>query len=247
CDGDEDAIMLLMDALLNFSLKFKPELRGGSMDMPIVLTTIINPKEVDDEVLNMEISSEYPLSFFEAAERFEKNLEGIKLVNDVLGTAEQYEGFKFTHHINKMDDGPIKSKYVEFKLIHDKVFAQLAVQDKIKAVDNKDAAERVILSHFIPDLYGNLRKFSQQTFRCVQCNTIYRRPPLKGKCLKCGGKLVLTIHEGSVRKYYTISKEIAEKYDLPKYLKQRLMLLEKDMDSLFVDEQKEQLNLTEFL
>ncbi|MCC7570800.1 DNA polymerase II large subunit [Candidatus Micrarchaeota archaeon] len=247
CDGDEDAIMLLVDALLNFSFKFKPEIRGGTMDMPIVLTAIINPKEIDDEVFSMEISNEYPLSFFESAEKFESNLEGIKFVQDVLGKPEQYEGFGFTKPVDNMGDGPVMSRYVKFKTMREKVFTQLEIQDKIKAVDNRDAAEKVILSHFIPDLYGNLRKFSQQTFRCVQCNQKYRRVPMKGKCLKCGGKLVLTIHEGSVKKYLKISKEITERYSLPEYLKQRLMLLEKDIDSIFIDEQKEQLNLTEFL
>ena len=34
CDGDEDAIMLLMDGLLNFSREILPANRGGQMDAP---------------------------------------------------------------------------------------------------------------------------------------------------------------------------------------------------------------------
>ncbi len=35
CDGDEDAVMLLLDALLNFSKYYLPEKRGGKMDAPL--------------------------------------------------------------------------------------------------------------------------------------------------------------------------------------------------------------------
>ncbi|MDD5340502.1 MAG: DNA polymerase II large subunit, partial [Candidatus ainarchaeum sp.] len=53
CDGDEDCVMLLMDALLNFSRKYLDEKRGGTMDAPLVLSMDINPKEVDDEAHNI--------------------------------------------------------------------------------------------------------------------------------------------------------------------------------------------------
>ncbi len=69
CDGDEDCVMLLMDALLNFSRKFLDEKRGGTMDAPLVLSIEINPKEVDDEAHNIEFVSRYPLEFYEAAQR----------------------------------------------------------------------------------------------------------------------------------------------------------------------------------
>ena len=37
CDGDEDAIMLLMDGLLNFSRDILPANRGGQMDARLFL------------------------------------------------------------------------------------------------------------------------------------------------------------------------------------------------------------------
>lgn len=42
CDGDEDALILLMDVLLNFSRSYLPSFRGGRMDVPILLITRIN-------------------------------------------------------------------------------------------------------------------------------------------------------------------------------------------------------------
>ncbi|GAJ24555.1 unnamed protein product, partial [marine sediment metagenome] len=54
CDGDEAGIMLLMDALINFSKKFLPAHRGAKQDEPLVLTSRLIPTEVDDMVYNMD-------------------------------------------------------------------------------------------------------------------------------------------------------------------------------------------------
>ncbi|MCX6777329.1 MAG: DNA polymerase II large subunit, partial [Candidatus Micrarchaeota archaeon] len=248
CDGDEDAIMLLMDALLNFSRAFLPASRGGQMDAALVLSTIIDPKEVDDEVHAMEVCSSYPLELYEAADNFSSPGE-IKLekVGDRLGTPGQYSGLMFTHRASSIHDGPVMTRYVELKTMKEKIAAQFALCAKIRAVDVKDAAERVVLQHFIPDLYGNLRSFSRQVFRCVNCNSKYRRVPLRGKCTRCGGKLLLTINKGGIEKYLKISQEMVAQYELPDYLKQRLALLEVEIASVFEDETSKQFNLSEFM
>ena len=48
CDGDEDAIMLALDTLLNFSRVYLPAQIGGIMDAPILLIPFVNTKEVRD-------------------------------------------------------------------------------------------------------------------------------------------------------------------------------------------------------
>ncbi|RLF26149.1 MAG: DNA polymerase II large subunit, partial [Thermoplasmata archaeon] len=68
-DGDEDGLMLLMDALLNFSHAYIPDKRGGKMDLPLILTTRIDPSEVDKEAHNLDTLSMYPLEFYEATLR----------------------------------------------------------------------------------------------------------------------------------------------------------------------------------
>ena len=72
-----------------------------------------------------------------------------------------------------------------------------------------------------------------QQFRCVVCNEKYRRPPLAGKCLKCDGKLLFTIAEGSVVKYLESSLNLAKKYKLPAYLQQTLELTKQRIESVF--------------
>ena len=45
CDGDEDAIMLALDTLLNYSRRFLPAQIGGIMDAPILVIPFVNTKE----------------------------------------------------------------------------------------------------------------------------------------------------------------------------------------------------------
>lgn len=246
-DGDEDSVMLLMDALLNFSRRFLTEKRGGTMDAPLVLSIEINPKEVDDEAHNIEFVSHYPLEFYEAAEHNTPPGDvDIKTVKDVLGSAEQYE-LPITHPGGMIDEGNTRTAYVELESIPDKIDSQFGLQERVRAADHRDAAERLILSHFIPDLYGNLRSYSRQTFRCVSCNTIFRRVPLAGRCTRCGGNLLLTINKGGIEKYLQISRDIVKKYDLPHYLSQRLELVEKEIKSIFEDDKVKQMGLSDFL
>jgi DNA polymerase II large subunit len=248
-DGDEDGLMLLMDALLNFSHEYIPDKRGGKMDLPLILTTRLDPSEVDKEAHNLDTLSRYPLEFYEATLRHEhsKNLESkMGLVASRLGTELQYEQFGFTHDTTDISEGPKESLYKTLKSMMEKMNVQLSLAAKIRAVDEADVAYKVIERHFLPDILGNLRAFSKQSVRCPLCNTTYRRIPLQGVCTKCNGKLTLTVHQMSVKKYLEISKEIAEKYNLPVYAQQRIALVEKSIDSMFVSDKVKNTKLTDF-
>ena len=61
-----------------------------------------------------------------------------------------------------------------------------------------------------------------------------------GKCLKCGGKIIFTISEGSVIKYLEPSISLANKYNVPSYLKQNLVLLQRRIDGMFGKEKEKQ-------
>ncbi len=249
CDGDEDCVMLLLDGLLNFSRKFLPDKRGGQMDAPLVLTAIVDPREVDKEVHNMDIVSQYPLAFYEATMKYTspKEVEDlIEKVGDRLSGENRYCGIMFTHDTNDISAGVKESAYKYLKTMADKVRAQMDLAKKIRAVDEHDVAERVINVHFLPDIIGNLRAFSRQEFRCVNCNEKYRRMPLAGKCLKCGGKLTLTIHGSSITKYLELSKHLSENYKVSEYTRQRIKLVELEIKSLFENEVKKQVSIAEF-
>jgi len=255
CDGDEDSIILLLDGLLNFSKAFLPKKRGGMMDAPLVLTILLNPLEVDDESWSMDICSHYPLEFYHRTYEYADPKEVVSLVDIVekrLGTDAQYYGFKFTHPTERIDLGPKKTAYKRYKTMQEKLRAQLQLAEEILAVDAHDVAKKVLISHFLPDILGSLRSFATQGVRCVKCNARYRRPPLIGRCLKCGNKLVLTVPKGTVVKYLGMAKEIVEKYNLGNYLKQRIIMIEQSINSIFAQDDKEpepknQAKLSDFL
>jgi DNA polymerase II large subunit len=248
CDGDEDSVILLMDALLNFSRSFLPEKRGGLMDAPLVLSTRLNPDEIDKEAHNLDLCWEYPLELYDAAREYKppKSVEGLMdLAGGRIGTVLQYEGLGYSMSAGRIDDGPTSSSYTIFESMDDKIEAQLAIAKKIRAVDVDDVVHRVITKHLLPDLIGTLKKFSSQQLRCTKCNEKYRRMPLRGRCA-CGNPLILTVPGGSVSKYLDKAKEIADKYNVPNYTRQRIELVETSINSIFQSDRIKDSSLDDF-
>ena len=255
CDGDEAAVMLLMDALLNFSRQFLPNTRGSTMDAPLVLTSFLDPTEVDDQVHGIDLVWKYPLEMYEASlelknpweVRYGPEKKKVEQLSDRLGTERQYEGYGFTHHVDNFNKGIQCSAYKILPSMEEKLFGQMEIARKVRAVDMDGVAQLVIQKHFLRDIKGNLRKFSMQQFRCVKCNSKFRRPPLINKCTTCGGRLIFTISEGSVIKYLAPSLKLAEKYNFSPYLKQTLDLVKAQVDQVFGKEKDKQVGLGSFM
>ncbi len=244
CDGDEACVVLLMDAFLNFSKSFLPDSRGSTMDAPLVLTTVLIPSEVDDMAFDVDIAWRYPLGLYEAALQYKLPWEiKVPLIKGVLGTPAQYEGMGFTHDCSDINNSIHCSAYKTLPSMEDKLKGQMLLAERIRAVDARDVARLVIEKHFLKDAKGNLRKFSTQEFRCVECNTKYRRPPLVGKCLHCRGKLIFTVSEGNVVKYVEPAVSIAKKYNLSPYLRQTIELLQRRIEAVFGKEKEKQTGL----
>lgn len=249
CDGDEDCVMLLLDGLLNFSKHYLPDKRGGKMDAPLVLTAIIDPREVDHEVHNMDTVERYPLEFYESTLKYRNPKEltdVIERIEDRLHTERRYFGLRFTHDTENISAGVKESAYKSLSKMQDKVYAQMELAEKIAAVDEHDVAERVINTHFLPDIIGNLRAFSRQEFRCVNCDEKYRKIPLQGKCIKCNGRITLSVHGGSIKKYLDISKYLVDCYNVNEYTRQRLKLVDLEIQSLFESDVRRQVKISEF-
>ncbi|MEM2131188.1 MAG: DNA polymerase II large subunit [Candidatus Woesearchaeota archaeon] len=245
CDGDEACAILLMDGLLNFSRSFLPDKRGSrTMDAPLVLTTILIPGEVDDEVHGLDVVWQYPLEFYEAAQQY-KNPWDVKIaqIDTYLNTERQYEKMGYTHETTNINNGVLCSSYKLLPTMEDKLKGQMDLADKINAVNADEVAQMVIEKHFLKDIKGNLRKFSTQQFRCSNCNKKFRRPPLKGKCDSCNGKLTFTISEGSIIKYLEPTLSMSRKYKLSTYLMQSLEILQRQVESILGKEKEIQSDL----
>jgi DNA polymerase II large subunit len=271
CDGDEDAIMLLMDGLLNFSREILPSNRGGQMDAPLVLTTRLNPTEVDKEALNVDSGWHYERWFYEATieQPHPKTLaKRMDFVERRLGTVAAVRGLGFTHSTKDMSEGPPLSAYKTLETMIDKMNGQLSLGHRLRGVDVRTVASSVVRSHFLPDLRGNLVAFTRQKVRCLKCGHSYRRMPLAAKCIQppkqsgrgmsafgvrkaegemCNGNLALTVTEGAVRKYIKVTKHVMETYGVDHYTKQNVEWLADSADSLFKNDRAKQMSLSDFL
>ena len=242
CDGDEDSVMLLLDGLINFSRHYLPEKRGGLMDTPLVLTTRIDPSEVDKEVQSVDLMPRYPLEFYKATLRKAnpKDLEGS--IIETVGTRlkdgkDLYVNLWFTHDNGDISLGPKVTSYSDpsMKNMQMKVERQMRLERMLRSVNPDDVARRLIDKHFIRDISGNLKAFYTQEFRCTNCNSKFRIPPLNNVCPNCGrkGSIVLTVKQGSVEKYLSIAKKLAEEYNVGVYLKGRIEVISNQVSATF--------------
>ncbi len=248
-DGEETSIMLMLDSFLNFSRQYLPDRRGSrSMDAPLVLSTILNPLEVDDEVYDVDSAWRYPLEFYEAALEMKNPWDtNIEQIRDRIRTEKQYEGIGFTHNISNMNLGVRNSAYKSIPTMVEKLEGQIDLAKRIRAVHLEKVAQLVIEGHFIRDIKGNLRKFTIQSFRCTHCNTIFRRPPISGRCSCKKGNIVFTIAEGTVKKYLEATIKLGNFEGVSPYIKQTLLVLQHRVESVFGKEKTKQISLGGFV
>lgn len=244
CDGDEMAVMMLMDVLLNFSRSYLPSHRGASQDAPLVLNGRIFAGEVDDQILEYDVDWNYPLNLYEFAEqrKHSSEIENDNIKNRLKEKISPFVGIGFTHDSDDFNVGVSNGSYKSLPTMKEKVDGQMKLVEKIRAVDSDDVARMIIEKHFMKDIRGNLQKFFRQQFRCSSCNEKYRRPPLSGVCKKCGSKLLLTISYGSIKKYLQMALDLAEKYNISEYTKDSLFLLKDYIENLFGVEKQLSLN-----
>jgi len=249
CDGDEDTLMLGLDTLLNFSREYLPAQIGGIMDAPLLLIPVVSPKEVQRQAHDFDVAGAYPVEFFEKTwERTEARQIGtlIDLIGYRVGTEAEFEGFNYTTPVSNVNAGNPESSYKRFKTMVEKLEGQLELAEKIEAVDARTVALKVLTKHFMRDIAGNLRAFSTQGFRCKSCNRRFRRLPLRGKCPTCGGALTLTVYRGGIEKYLEVAQNLVDRYKLPRYYSQRILLVKEEIKALFDSKKPKQISLADF-
>jgi DNA polymerase II large subunit len=168
------------------------------------------------------------------------------VISHRVGTEAQFEWLQCTTPCTNINPGNANTSYKEFKSMIDKLHMQLELGEKIDAVDARRVALKVLNTHFMRDIAGNMRAFSTQGFRCKSCNKKFRRLPLKGKCPFCGGKLTRTVYRGGIEKYLVAAQELVDKYGLPKYYTQRMDLIKEEIATMFDNKKPKQAKLFDF-
>ncbi|MEM2344776.1 MAG: DNA polymerase II large subunit, partial [Thermoproteota archaeon] len=233
CDGDGDSIILLLDALLNFSKHYVPDSAGGLMDTPLIIMPILKPDEIDDQVYNMEDVDKYSLEVYSLAwqDAKPKELEGcIKLVKS------DNPNIAWTHNTTSIVDGVKKNVYSTIGSIDKKLKLQLEITSCLNGINEREFAENLLNSHLLKDISGNIRTFFTQRFRCKKCGKKFRRLPLSSRCTSCGGELSPTVYASSVKKYLMLGKKVLKLFPLDSYFSSNIELLEKELSMLITKE-----------
>ena len=249
CDGDADSLMLLMDIFLNFSYEYLPNKIGGLMDAPLLIQPVVLPHEVQRQAHNLDISESYPLDFYHDTWNKGKAVDSISyidLVRKRIGQLNQFFDYKFTHHTDSITLETSRSSYSTLTTMEEKLDMQMTTAKLIQAVDPDDVASMVLTTHILPDIMGNIRAYSSQSFRCNKCSQKYRRMPLAGKCLECNNSLLLTVTRGSVQKYIQIALNICHEFKINEYLVNRVKSLQQELNLLFREQQKIQSSIMDF-
>ena len=250
CDGDGDSLLLLLDALMNFSIEFLPNQIGGLMDTPLLIQPVLIPSGVDEQAHNFDIAYSYPKEFYEktqsspAASSLQKNIE---LIGSRLGSDKQFYDYGFTHGTSRLTVRHSRGSYSTLRTLGEKISKQIEVADRIDAVSTKEVVESIIKNHLIRDIMGNTKKYATQSFKCKKCGITIRRPPISWVCPKCGGEIRAILTRASVEKYLLIAQRLAREYDVDPYLRNRLDVVQRELDQLFQGKRKpEQMELTDF-
>ena len=246
-DGDADSLMLLADALLNFSRNFLSDKIGGLMDAPLLVQPAVIPHEAQPQAHNLEVCRSFPLEFFEETALSPKaaKVDCVELAKDRLGTEGEFTGYLYTHDTTTLIATKSRSSYSTLNSMLDKLDMQLKNANIIDAVDTSELVTQVISTHLVPDIMGGLRAYARQDMRCTKCNTKYRRPPLTGVCA-CGHYLILTISQASVEKYLRIAQRLVDEYDVGPYHKDRIRSLTREVGWVFGESDGDQTLLTDY-
>jgi DNA polymerase II large subunit len=250
CDGDADSVMLLMDAFLNFSFDFLPDKIGGLMDAPLLIQPVVLPHEVQRQAHNVDIASAYPFEFYEATWKQGKAAEAAGLIETIknrIGDERQFFGYGFTHFTDVLVTKAQRSAYSTLSTMEEKLKMQFDTAKLINAVDADEVAAMVLTTHILPDIMGNMRSYSSQSFRCTACGAKFRRMPLIGKCTECSNELIQTVTRGAVEKYLGIATDMCQQYKINDYLRSRVESIAMELKLIFKEEKKMQSSMTEFM
>ena len=250
CDGDADSVMLIMDAFLNFSYDFLPDKIGGLMDAPLLIQPIVLPHEVQRQAHNVDIASAYSLEFYEATWKQTKAADVADMTETIknrIGDARQFFDYGFTHLTNTLVTKAQRSAYSTLNTMEEKLKMQFDTAKLINAVDANEVAAMVLTTHILPDIIGNMRSYSSQTFRCTTCGAKFRRMPLMGKCIDCGSALIQTVTRGAVEKYLGIATDMCKQYKINDYLHSRIESIALELKLIFKEKRKTQSNMMEFM
>ena len=204
-------------------------------------------KETIFNILARDVSGASVLDLFAGTGNLglEALSRGAMLVDFVERSYNSIEVIKKNMKLTKLKGNIIKKNALEYiktsAFSYDIIFADPPY--------NNGFVNKILYAiHFNPDILGNLRKFCVQEFRCIKCNTKFRRPPLSnsGKCPKCNNRVILTVNRGGIEKYIPRAVKLCKDFNMDGYTIQKVELISEYVESLTNNPKVKQQKLSDF-
>ena len=227
CNGDIDSITLLLDAFLNFSKEFIPTLRGGTMDVPVIIN--LSDKWEEASIYASYNSILTNLSFY-------RNLINNPSKEDLLSYKMSYltPPLPVSHTIDNVSSYNFENLFRESRIVS-KIETELQVLSRIRGVKEGEFVDNILVNDFLPKISTSMTRFFLQPVRCNTCNTTFRRIPLSN-CPVCHRQTIgLTLSEGWVLRYLQIVNQLKSQYysEISEYCHSWVELVELNKRLLF--------------
>ena len=138
------------------------------MDAPLLLQPLIIPAEVDEQAHNFDVDSKYSLNFYESTLKEtlpDEILSQIDVVKKRLKYESHFFNLNFTHPTSTIVYNKSRSTYSVLESLKLKLEKQIEIAEKINGVDPNEVVASVLRTHLVPDIVGNLRAYTSQSFK----------------------------------------------------------------------------------
>lgn len=216
------------------------------MDAPLVLTSRLDPAEIDKESLNVDVGSGYPLEFYLAAQyAHPKDLDALI---DRVERSARHPGPCLRGSCSPMTpptSRPVRSSPpIRCSSLWSTASGQNSTGREDPGRRRRRRAERVLKTHFMPDLMETSPPSPSRSSGAPGA------APVTGGCRSPDGAQSAGIRSSrpcmrAREEGLEISKEICHKYDVTEYT--RVEVLDMAIQSTFGAAKEQQLGLADFM
>jgi DNA polymerase II large subunit len=233
---------------LNYSPNLRPNQIGGSLDTPAMIVPMLPNSQTINHTSSFNLLDSYPSEFFLSTLDKSPSRSIESLMNQPVrsdDTSAVLPVFRYTHPTAIVVASQVRSQYAAPSPMPDKVSKQIAVAEKIQAVDVDGLVSSLLNNYLVREIINNLDAYASQKFRCKGCGEVYRRPPLRGTCLTCGRELLPTVTLAAVEKYALLAGELIKSHRIPQPIKDKVSLVLENLQLL--SESKKQTSIADFV
>jgi DNA polymerase II large subunit len=236
CRGQSDYVMLLLDALINFSAHFTepntPDIIGTLQSLKLFANTELIPSlktwdtfltendkfgaNLRDENTNNELSEPTTILYPKPYSQFTMLSSAITSVQN-------------TSSIKTMDELEI-------------IDTQIKVANLSSSLDSHEVAKNILMKKLLPRTLETIVNYTTQEFKCKNCGKSYRRMTVRGLCISCEKKLQPSFTYNHILRYIQTLEHISSSISIDESTKETVKYIKENFESLFYERKQTSLS-----